>query len=101
MDTMTNTYVTSEAQRRANKKYRERLKQNNPVIYKAKIKQYNDTARENRAINFAEYMAEYNDTARENRARLHFAEYLGELEDERLREQYYGGWGNGNPNNIF
>ena len=78
---MTNTYVTSEAQRRASKKYRERLKQNNPVIYKAKIKQYNDTARENRAINFAEYMAE--------------------LEDERLREQYYGGWGNNNPNNIF
>ena len=54
----TRQYKTTEAQRRASKAYRERMKQFDPQAYKAKVKEYNETAKEKRLIDLAEWEAE-------------------------------------------
>ncbi len=71
---MNRQYKTTDAQRRASKAYRERMKQFDPQAYKAKVKEYNDKAKEKRQ----EREDDYDEIVRET-----------ELELQQL-DAYYG-----------
>ena len=67
---MDRQYKTTEAQRRASKAYRERIKQFDPQAYKAKVKVYNDNAKKRRDA--------YDEIVRETELEL------------QLMDEYYG-----------
>ena len=82
-------YVTTEANRRASKAYRLRLKQSNPEAYKAKVKEYNDRAREKkRMVEERNALLQYGEELVRKREQMTFEERENHFLNQRERYAY-------------